>query len=105
MFLELAVNNKESKNYLDDNVYYGISLYYANANKKDGAPDAITLAKAEGAFDKFETTNLWWSILYTKGRINNLLEKDDLVSKITKYVTKTTAKGPEELTNLLQLKK
>ena len=104
---ELAVNNKESKNYLDDNVYYGISLYYANANKKDGAPDAVALAKAEGAFDRvLEASPTYDEAYLYKGRINNLLEKDDLIIKnYEEYVTKTTAKGPEELAKPATVKK
>jgi len=104
---ELAVNNKESKNYLDDNVYYGISLYYANANKKDGAPDAAALAKAEGAFDRvLEASPTYDEAYLYKGRINNLLEKDDLIIKnYEEYVTKTTAKGPEELAKPATVKK
>ncbi|GAA6766748.1 hypothetical protein AAFH68_26910 [Flavobacterium sp. CGRL1] len=31
---ELSSSNSESKNYLTDNVYYGIALYYANLDKK-----------------------------------------------------------------------
>ncbi|QGK76722.1 tetratricopeptide repeat protein [Flavobacterium sp. SLB02] len=104
---ELAVNNKESKNYLDDNVYYGISLYYANANKKDGAPDAAALAKAESAFDRvLEASPTYDEAYLYKGRINNLLEKDDLIIKnYEEYVTKTTAKGPEELAKPATVKK
>ena len=104
---ELAVNNKESKNYLYDNVYYGISLYYANANKKDGAPDAAALAKAEGAFDRvLEASPTYDEAYLYKGRINNLLEKDDLIIKnYEEYVTKTTAKGPEELAKPATVKK
>jgi cytochrome c-type biogenesis protein CcmH/NrfG len=104
---ELEVNNKESKNYLDDNVYYGISLYYANANKKDGAPDAAALAKAEGAFDRvLEASPTYDEAYLYKGRINNLLEKDDLIIKnYEEYVTKTTAKGTEELAKPATVKK
>jgi len=104
---ELAVNNKESKNYLDDNVYYGISLYYANANKKDGAPDAAALAKAESAFDRvLEASPTYDEAYLYKGRINNLLEKDDLIIKnYEEYVTRTTAKGAEELAKPATVKK
>lgn len=105
--LELAVDNKESKNYLDDNVYYGISLYYANANKTNGAPDPAALAKADAAFDRILVASPTYDEAYLyKGRINNLLEKDDLIIKnYEEYVTKTTAKGPEELAKPATLKK
>lgn len=105
---ELAVNNSESKNYLDDNVYYGISLYYANVNKAAGtAPNAESLAKAEAAFDRVLVASPTYDEAYLyKGRINNLLEKDDLIIKnYEEYVTKTTAKGAEELAKPATVKK
>ncbi|MCD0467330.1 tetratricopeptide repeat protein [Flavobacterium sp. ENC] len=105
---ELAVNNSESKNYLDDNVYYGISLYYANVNKPAGtAPNAEALGKAEAAFDRVLVASPTYDEAYLyKGRINNLLEKDDLIIKnYEEYVTKTTAKGAEELAKPATVKK
>ena len=104
---ELASANAESKNYLDDNVYYGISLYYANANKPAGSRDAEALGRAEGAFDRVLTASPTYDEAYLyKGRINNLLEKDDLIIKnYEEYVTKTTAKGAEELAKPATVKK
>lgn len=105
---ELAVNNSESKNYLDDNVYYGISVYYANVNKAAGtAPNAEALGKAEAAFDRVLVASPTYDEAYLyKGRINNLLEKDDLIIKnYEEYVTKTTAKGAEELAKPATVKK
>lgn len=96
---ELGTANKESKNYLDDNVYYGISLYYANANKTNGAADPVALGKADAAFDRILEASPTYDEAYLyKGRINNLLEKDDLIIKnYEEYLTRITAKGPEEL--------
>ncbi|MCV2487484.1 tetratricopeptide repeat protein [Flavobacterium sp. SH_e] len=96
---ELGASNSESKNYLDDSVYYGISVYYANVNKTTGAPDAAALAKAEATFDKIlvASPNYDEAYLY-KARINRLLEKDDVMTKnYEDYVTKITAKGADEL--------
>ena len=42
---------REFKNYLDDNVYLGLALYYANNNKKDVKPDPIVLQKADVAIE------------------------------------------------------
>ncbi|GIQ60188.1 hypothetical protein Flavo103_33240 [Flavobacterium collinsii] len=105
--LELGTTNKESKNYLDDNIYYGISLYYANANKTNGAVDAAALGKAEAAFDRILEASPSYSEAYLyKGRINNLLEKDDLIIKnYEEYVTSITAKGAEELAKPATVKK
>ncbi|OIV43335.1 tetratricopeptide repeat protein [Flavobacterium johnsoniae] len=104
---EFGALNKESKNYLDDNVYYGISVYYANANKSNGAADAAQLAKAEEAFDRILVASPTYDEAYLyKGRINNLLEKDDLIIKnYEEYLTRTTAKGAEELAKPATTKK
>ncbi|MDR6763096.1 cytochrome c-type biogenesis protein CcmH/NrfG [Flavobacterium sp. 2755] len=105
---EFGANNKDSKNYLDDNVYYGISVYYANANKTGGAvADAAQLAKADAAFDRILVASPTYDEAYLyKGRINNLLEKDDLIIKnYEEYVAKTTAKGAEELAKPATVKK
>lgn len=105
---EFGANNKDSKNYLDDNVYYGISVYYANANKTGGAvADAAQLAKADAAFDRILIASPTYDEAYLyKGRINNLLEKDDLIIKnYEEYVAKTTAKGAEELAKPATVKK
>ena len=104
---EFGANNKDSKNYLDDNVYYGISVYYANANKTGGAADAAQLAKADAAFDRILIASPTYDEAYLyKGRINNLLEKDDLIIKnYEEYIAKTTAKGAEELAKPATVKK
>jgi tetratricopeptide (TPR) repeat protein len=104
---ELSTTNTEQKNYLNDNVYYGISLYYANANKAVGARDAVALAKADAAFDRVLVASPTYDEAYLyKGRINNLLEKDDLIIKnYEEYVAKTSAKGAEELAKPATVKK
>ncbi|TDO94282.1 tetratricopeptide repeat protein [Flavobacterium sp. 245] len=104
---ELSTTNAEQKNYLNDNVYYGISLYYANANKANGAADAAALTKADAAFDRVLVASPTYDEAYLyKGRINNLLEKDDLIIKnYEEYITKTTAKGAEELAKPATVKK
>ena len=104
---ELSTTNTEQKNYLNDNVYYGISLYYANANKEKTAMDAAGLAKADAAFDRVLVASPTYDEAYLyKGRINNLLEKDDLIIKnYQEYINKTTAKGAEELAKPATVKK
>ncbi|OXA86537.1 tetratricopeptide repeat protein [Flavobacterium hercynium] len=104
---ELGAANKESKNYLDDLVYYGISVYYGNAGKAVGTRDVEALGKAEIAFDNVLVASPSYDEAYLyKGRINNLLEKDDLIIKnYEEYVAKTTAKGAEELAKPATAKK
>ncbi|MBP4139901.1 tetratricopeptide repeat protein [Flavobacterium geliluteum] len=104
---ELSASNLESKNYLNDNVYYGISLYYGNANKAAGTHDAAALEKGIAAFDKVLVASPTYDEAYLyKGRIYNLLNNDDLIIKnYEEYITKTTAKGAEELAKPATVKK
>jgi len=104
---ELGASNAESKNYLDDLVYYGISVYYGNAGKTAETRDTAALQKADATFDKVLTASPTYDEAYLyKGRINSLLDKDDLIIKnYTEYVTKTTAKGAEELAKPATVKK
>jgi cytochrome c-type biogenesis protein CcmH/NrfG len=104
---DLGANNAESKNYLDDAVYYGISVYYGNAGKTAETRDTAALQKADATFDKVLTASPTYDEAYLyKGRINSLLDKDDLIIKnYSEYVTKTTAKGAEELAKPATVKK
>jgi len=104
---ELGASNAESKNYLDDLVYYGISVYYGNAGKTAETRDTAALQKADATFDKVLTASPTYDEAYLyKGRINSLLDKDDLIIKnYTEYVTKATAKGAEELAKPATVKK
>ncbi|OXB03923.1 tetratricopeptide repeat protein [Flavobacterium pectinovorum] len=105
---ELSSSNTESKNYLTDNVYYGISLYYANVNKTATAPEVVAdLGKADAAFDRVLVASPTYDEAYLyKGRINNLLEKDDqIIKNYEEYITKITAKGAEELAKPATVKK
>ena len=97
---EFGANTQDSSNYLDDNVYFGLSNYYANLNKgKDVKVDAVALEKAVTAFDKVLVASPTYLEAYLyKARTNRLLEKDDLMVKdYQDYVAKTTELGPEEL--------
>ncbi|WP_343695726.1 tetratricopeptide repeat protein [Flavobacterium sp.] len=105
---ELSSSNSESKNYLTDNVYYGISLYYANLDKKAASPEvAADLAKADAAFDRVLVASPSYDEAYLyKGRIANLLEKEDqIVKNYETYVANITAKGAEELAKPATVKK
>ncbi|SHH46304.1 tetratricopeptide repeat protein [Flavobacterium johnsoniae] len=105
---ELSSSNSESKNYLTDNVYYGIALYYANLDKKATSPEvAADLAKADAAFDRVLVASPSYDEAYLyKGRIGNLLEKEDqIVKNYETYVANITAKGAEELAKPATVKK
>ncbi|MEM8521461.1 tetratricopeptide (TPR) repeat protein [Flavobacterium sp. PL12] len=97
---EFGANTAESTSYLDDNVYYGLAIYYANINKAKGVQvDAVALQKADAAFDKVLVASPTYLEAYLyKARTNRLLEKDDLMVKnYEDYVAKTTELGAEEL--------
>ncbi|KAF2509920.1 tetratricopeptide repeat protein [Flavobacterium foetidum] len=104
---EIGTSNKESKNYLDDSVYYGISIYYGNAGKTAETRDKAALEAADATFDKILVASPTYDEAYLyKGRINSLLDKDDLIIKnYEEYVAKTTAKGAEELAKPATVKK
>ena len=88
---ELGITNTESKNYLDDNVYYGLSIYYAN-NKKDIKPDPIALQKADVAFGNVIIASPTYQDAYLyRARTNNLLENDEkTILYYEAYVAKVT---------------
>ena len=104
---ELGAANAESKNYLDDAVYYGISVYFGNAGKTPETRDVAALQNADATFDKILVASPTYDEAYIyKARINSLLDKDDLIIKnYTEYVTKITAKGAEEMAKPATLKK
>jgi tetratricopeptide (TPR) repeat protein len=94
---EFGANIADSKTYLDDNVYYGLSNYYAN-NSKDVKPDVIALQKADAAFERVLVASPTYHEAYLyRARTNRLLEKDDVMTKnYEDYVAKVTALGAEE---------
>ncbi len=105
-FFELAAANQDSKNYLDDNVYFGLALYFAN-NKKDVKPDPISLQKADAAFDKVLLASPGYYEAYLfKARTNSLLENNEMTIKnYEAYIAAVTAKGAEELAKPAVIKK
>jgi tetratricopeptide (TPR) repeat protein len=96
---EIAVTNKESKNYLLDNFYLGNSLYYDNTRKDVVKPDAIALQKADTAFGNvIEASPSTQDAYIFRARTNRLLEKDDMMVKYyEEYIKVVTEKGAEEL--------
>ena len=95
---ELGASNSESKSYLDDNLYLGLSLYYAN-NKKDVKPEIAGLQKADAAFDKVLVASpSYYEAYIFKARTNSLMENDENTIKFYEaYVAAVTAKGAEEV--------
>lgn len=93
---EIATSNKDSKNYAEDNIYYGYSVYYGYDKTK---PNIVALDKADAAFTvAIESYPTVPAYRYFKAKINDLLEKDDIMAKSYQdYIDTSTAKGAEEL--------
>ncbi len=95
---EIGSTNKEAKNYLDDNIYYGLALYYDN-NKSNKTPDPIALNKADLAFANVIAASPAYQEAYIfRARVNALLENNEVMKKsYEEYIAKTTEKGVEEI--------
>ena len=103
---ELGTVNTENKNYVEDNIYYGLSIYYSN-NKKDVKPDLIALQKADAAFGNVIVASPTYQDAYLyRGRTNSLMSNDPMTIKYyEEFVAKATEKGPEELAKPTTMKK
>ena len=103
---EFGTANSEYKNYVDDNIYYGLSIYYTN-NKKDIKPDPIALQKADTAFANVITAAPSYQDAYLyRARTNSLIGNDEMTIKYYEtYIAKITEKGPEELAKPTTTKK
>jgi len=97
---EIAISNPNSKNYLEDNVYYGLCVYTDNRGKEATIIDKVALAKADVAMDNVLIANPNYQEAYLyKARINNVLDLDDLMAtNYLKFIDMVTAKGDEEVT-------
>nr|WP_315198295.1 tetratricopeptide repeat protein [uncultured Flavobacterium sp.] len=103
---EIAVGNKESKNYTLDNFYLGNSLYFDNT-KKDVKADPIALQRADLAYGAvIEASPKTQDAYLYRARTNSLLENDEMTIKYyNDYVNIVTEKGPEELAKPAVIKK
>ena len=106
LIFELGTLNTESKNYVDDNIYFGLSIYYSN-NKKDVKPDPIALQKADVAFANVITASPAYQDAYLyRARTNSLMGNDEMTIKYyDAYIEKVKEKGPEELVKPTIIKK
>jgi tetratricopeptide (TPR) repeat protein len=101
-----GTTNTEYKNYIDDNIYYGLSIYYAN-NKKDVQADPVALQKADAAFGNVITASPTYQDAYLyRARTNSLIGNDEMTIKYYEtYIAKVNEKGPEELAKPTTTKK
>lgn len=96
---ELAISNPESRNFLEDNVYYGLSVYTVNRGKDEKTIDMVALAKADVAMDNVITATPTYQEAYLyKARINSSMEKNDIMAATyQKYIDIVIPKGDEEI--------
>lgn len=97
---EAAILNTTSKNFFEDNIYYGLCVHTVNRGKDAKTIDVPALTNADKAMDNVIAAKPDYPEAYLyKARINSVMAKDDIMTEsYQKYVDALTAKGPEEIT-------
>jgi predicted Zn-dependent protease len=96
---EIAISNPNSKNFREDNNYYGLAVQIVNRSKEVKDRDMASLQKADLAQDAAIVALPTYSESYLyKARINSLMEKDDVMAATyEKYLNIVLTKGDEEI--------
>ena len=96
-FFEFGANDPQSKNSLEDNLYFGLSVYYANYSVE--TKDMEMMKKADAAYDRVITEKPdYYEALIYKARLNSLIDNDDvLIQSYEKYLAAVEAVGAEEM--------
>ena len=97
---EVAISNPNSKNFREDNNYYGLAVYIINKNKEIKDRDMVSLQKADLAQDAAIAAlpTYFESYLY-KARINDLIGKYEIMAyNYQLFVDGISAKGEAEIT-------
>lgn len=94
---EIAIANKDGKNYLMDNFYLGYSIYYGYDIAK---PNLSALDKADIAFSNvIEASPKTADAHLFKARTNDKMNRNDVMAKSYQdYIDIISAKGEEEMT-------
>lgn len=97
---EAAILNTTSKNFFEDNIYYGLCVHTVNRGKDAKTADMVALTNADKAMDNVIAAKPDYPEAYLyKARINSVMAKDDVMTaQYQKYVDLINAKGPEEVT-------
>jgi tetratricopeptide (TPR) repeat protein len=78
---EFGTTSTDNKNYADDNLSYGLSLYNVN-NKRGVTPDVTSLQKADLAFEKVNIASpTYLDAYFYRGRANSLMDNDPMTIK------------------------
>lgn len=97
---EAAIMNPSSKNFIEDNIYYGLCVYTSNRGKDEKTIDKVALQNADKAMDAVIVATPTYQDAYLyKARINNSLGNDEIMAKTyQQYLNVLNAKGPDEMT-------
>jgi len=97
---EAAILNTTSKNFFEDNIYYGLCVHTVNRGKDVKSIDLPALTNADKAMDNVIAAKPEYPEAYLyKARINSVMTKDDVMTEAyQKYLDALAAKGPEEIT-------
>lgn len=96
---EIAITVPTSPNALEDNVYYGLSVYSVNRTLEEGLRNKVQIANADKAMDNaiLAKPEYQESYLY-KARLNNLLNNDEVMANsYQKFAELIIPKGEEEI--------
>ncbi len=96
---EIAITNPTSLNFLEDQVYYGLTVYSANKNLEADKIDKVQIANADKALDNaiLLKPDYQESFLY-KARLNNLISNDPIMAaNYQKYLDIVVPKGADEI--------
>jgi len=105
---EFGITKNEYKNYIEDNIYYGLSIYYGSGKRPEGQPlDVALLQKADLAFERVSLASpTYLDALLYRARTNSMMGNDPMTIKYyEEFIAKIAEKGPGELANPTVLKK
>lgn len=96
---EVAISNPDSKNLLEDTIYYALSVITNNRGKEGTDLDTVSLDKADKALEVVAQRSPDYAETYLyKARINSTLERNDIMTtNYQKYVDINLAKGADEV--------
>jgi cytochrome c-type biogenesis protein CcmH/NrfG len=96
---EVAISNPDSKNLLEDTIYYALSVITNNRGKEGKDLDTVSLENADKALEVVVQRSPDYAETYLyKARINSTLEKNDVMTaNYQKYVDINLAKGVDEV--------
>ena len=96
---EIAISNPDSRNYIEDILYYAITVHTVNRSLEQDKVDAASVEKASAGLDLvIQKYPDYQDAYYHKARLNRLVGKDEIMAQeYENYMRTVTAKGAEEV--------